>query len=128
MAKWGTDKTYLKVNNVVLPVEPDKGYTISLGDYEQVDKTEAGTSVRNLTRTGIPSISVGFQCNRSMLITLRNLRNLLSVDVFYYDPTAGNDLRYDLMYITNYNEKFIADIEGGGIWSVSFNLEDLDYV
>lgn len=123
---WGTDKTYLKIDGNIIPVEPSKGYTLNLGDYEQVDKTEAGTSVRNLSRSGIPSISVSLDCNKTMLTLYRQLRKKLSVDVYYYDPEGNNDLAYDLMYITNYNEKFLADINGGGIWNVTFNLEDLE--
>lgn len=126
MAVWGTDKTYLKINENVIPVEPSKGYNISIGDYEQVDKTEAGTSVRNLSRSGIPSISVMLRCDKQMVRLYRQLRKRLSLDVYYYDPEGVNDLKYDLMYMTNYNEKFIADIKGGGIWEVTFNLEDLE--
>lgn len=131
MAKWGTDKTYLKINNNPLPVEPDKGYTITILDYEQVDETEAGTSVRNLVRTDIPFISVKFMCDKKMLKELREFKVSLSLDVYYFDPTVGvneDNLKYALMYITNYSEVFKADTKDGGIWSVSFDLKFLDEV
>lgn len=133
MSGWGSNRIYLQINNDVLPVEPGKGYTINLGDYEQIDKTEAGTTVRNLTRTGIPSISVKLSCNKQMLQNLRNLKKSLSLDVKYYDPDKdtdenGNNLANNLMYMTGYSEKMLADTKDGGIWDVSFSLEDLEDV
>lgn len=125
---WESDKKYLVINDETLPVEPSKGYTLDLSDYERVDKTEAGTSTRILTRSGIPSISVKFDCNKEMLQTMRSFRALASVTVQYFDPDATNELKTSLMYVTEYQETMLADTRDGGIWSVSFKLEDLEDV
>ena len=52
------EKVYLKINGNVLPVEPEKGYTLSLQDSDSTNQTEGGTTVRDIVRMNIPSISI----------------------------------------------------------------------
>lgn len=128
-----SDRIYLQINSTVLPVEPKNGYTLDLDDSELVKETEAGTFRRSVYRNGIPSIKVSFGCDLEMMQTLRGFKNQTSVTVKYFDPLAtadsqGDRLVTELMYITNYKEKMLADTAEGGIWTVSFDLEDLSYV
>lgn len=128
-----SDRIYLQINSTVLPVEPKNGYTLDLDDSELVKETEAGTFRRSVYRNGIPSIKVSFGCDLEMMQTLRGFKNQTSVTVRYFDPLAtadsqGDRLVTELMYITNYKEKMLADTADGGIWTVSFDLEDLSYV
>lgn len=127
MQWWESSKVYLKIDGNVLPVEPGKGYDLSLSDYDRTEQTEAGTKVREVVRMDIPSISVSFDCDRSMLQEMRIYRKKQSVTVNYFDPTVNDstDLKQNLMYVTQYKETMLADTEDGGIWKVSFNLEDL---
>lgn len=125
-----SDKIYLQVDDVVLPVEPKRGYTVNLSDSELVSETEAGTHRRTVYRNGVPSIAVKFWCDLEMLQQMRTLKNKTSVLVKYFDPlenpdTDGNRLVKNLMYITDYKEDMLADTDELGIWSVSFDLEDL---
>lgn len=122
------DKIYLKIDNDVLPVEPNKGYSLSLSDYDNVNKTEAGTSIREVTRVDIPSISVSFDCDAEMLRDMRKYKSKASVSVEYYDPSKSGDLNKDEMFVTGYSEQMLADTDDGGIWRVKFNLEDLGNV
>ena len=122
------DKIYLKIDNDVLPVEPNKGYSLSLSDYDNVNKTEAGTSIREVTRVDIPSISVSFDCDAEMLRDMRKYKSKASVSVEYYDPSKSGDLNKDEMFVTGYSEQMLADTNDGGIWRVKFNLEDLGNV
>lgn len=122
------DKIYLKIDNDVLPVEPNKGYSLSLSDYDNVNKTEAGTSIREVTRVDIPSISVSFDCDAEMLRGMRKYKSKPSVLVEYYDPSKSGDLSEDEMYVKGYSEQMLADTDDGGIWRVKFNLEDLGNV
>lgn len=122
------DKIYLKIDNDVLPVEPNKGYSLSLSDYDNVNKTEAGTSIREVTRVDIPSISVSFDCDAEMLRDMRKYKSKASVSVEYYDPSKSGDLNKDEMFVTGYSEQMLADTDEGGIWRVKFNLEDLGNV
>lgn len=50
-----SDKIYLQIENNTLPVEPAKGYTLNLSDSDRKDTTEAGTTIREVTRLNIPS-------------------------------------------------------------------------
>lgn len=129
MAWWESNKVYLQIEDDVLPVEPKKGYNLSLSDAEEVEETEAGTKLRLLTRTGIPTISVKFDCDKQMLQAMRGYRKQPYVHVKYFDPdVSGDELAEDLMYVTGYKESMLADTNDGGIWSVSFSLEDLENV
>ena len=128
-----SNKIYLSIDGVVLPVEPKRGYDLKLDDSESVNETEAGTFIRSVQRSGIPSIKVSFWCNREMLVQMRGFRDATSVTVNFYDPVVeedseGNRLVTELMYVTGYQESMLADTEDGGFWSVKFDLEDLSYV
>lgn len=128
MESWESDKVYLKIEDNVLPVEPGKGYSISLSDYDRTSQTEAGTTVREVTRIDIPSISVSFDCDKEMLKEMRSYKSKSSVTVKYFDPFETDELKEDLMYITNYKEQMLADTKDGGFWKISFDLEDLGNV
>lgn len=117
------EKVYLKIDNNILPVEPNKGYTLNLKDYDRKDTTEAGTVVREVTRLDIPSISVTLECDVEMLKEIRGYKSKSSVAVNYFSPSTG--LSLDTMYVDGYKETMLADTEDGGIWKVEFNLEDL---
>ena len=128
-----SDRIYLSINNVVLPVEPNRGYDLDLDDSEQVVETEAGTFIRSVYRNGTPSINVGFWCDLELLQQMRTFKNQTSVTVRFFDPLASADSQGDrlvteLMYVTGYKETLKADTAEGGIWSVKFKLEDLSYV
>lgn len=122
------EKVYLKISGNVLPVEPEKGYTLSLQDSDSTNQTEGGTTVRDIVRMNIPSISVSFDCDKEMLLEMRSYKSEPSLDVEYFDPVESNELQKDSMYVTSYSEKMLADTEDGGIWRVTFNLEDLGNV
>lgn len=122
------EKVYLKIGENVLPVEPEKGYTLSLQDSDSTNQTEGGTTVRDIVRMNIPSISVSFDCDKEMLLEMRSYKAEPSLDIEYFDPAESNELQKDSMYVTNYSEKMLADTEDGGIWRVTFNLEDLGNV
>lgn len=122
---WESDRVYLQIEEETLPVEPNKGYSITLSDYDKVETTEAGTSVREVTRVDIPQISVGFECNLDMLKSMRAYKKRPSLSVKYFNPENEDGLSSDIMYVTNYKEQMLADTKDGGIWKVSFDLEDL---
>lgn len=126
MEHWESDVIYLKINEDVLPVEPHKGYEVNYNDYESKNQTEAGTTTRVLIRGNIPTINVSFDCDKFMLTNMRRYKNELSLNVYYYSPYKV--LEHEIMYVTNYKEKLLADTADGGIWRVNFTLEDLESV
>lgn len=126
MEHWESEVVYLKINDDILPVEPHKGYEVDFNDYQSVNQTEAGTSIRDLVRGNIPRITVNFQCNREMLQDMRRYKNAVSLDVYYYSPYKI--MEHNIMFVSNYKEKLLADTNDGGIWQVGFILEDLESV
>lgn len=125
MEHWESEMVYLKINDDILPVEPHKGYEVTYSSYENINSTEAGTTTRDLVRGDIPKINVNFDCNQEMLQDMHRYRDELQLDVYYYDPYKV--FKHNLMYVSNYKEKLLGDITGG-IWQVSFTLEDLENV
>lgn len=126
MEWWESDVVYLKINDDILPVEPHKGYEVDFKSYEYLNNTEAGTKTRDLVRTGIPTITVGFDCNNEMLQDMRRYSKELSLDVYFYSPY--HILEHNMMFVSSYKEKLLADTLDGGIWHVDFVLEDLESV
>ncbi len=125
-----SSRIYLEIDGVVLPVEPKRGMDITLSDGEVVGETEAGTFKRSVYRTDIPSISVKFWCNLEMLQQMRSFKDETSVTVRFFDPmqdedSNGDTLKSELMYVTGFKQKMLADTSDGGFWEVSFDLEDL---
>lgn len=126
-------KIYLQINGTTLPVEPSKGYTIEYTDGDSILKTEAGTKNRVIRRLDIPHISVSFDCNKTMLLQMRSYKSQFSVNVSFYD-SSKDDMTDEVMYITGYSEKMLSedsnddDNDNFGIWRVSFDLEDIEYV
>ena len=125
MEHWESGMVYLKINDDILPVEPHKGYEVFYSSYETISKTEAGTTTRDMIRSSIPSIAVNFECNQEMLQNMHRYRDALQLDVYFYDPYKI--FNHNLMFVTGYKEKLLGDVKGG-IWSVSFTLEDLESV
>lgn len=126
MSWWESDVVYLKINDDVLPVEPHRGYEVSFSDYDSISKTEAGTSVRWVGRLNIPTISVNFDCDLEMLVKMRSYKSQATLNVKYFDPNDVVDyLKEEIMFVSGYKEKLLADTNDKGIWNVSFTLEDI---
>ena len=123
-----TFQTYLKINGEVLPVQKDNysvDYTDVVADSGGV--TEAGTTIRDVIREGVPSISVSLPVSRAWLKKLRRLKKEPYLDVEWLDPETGA-LTTGIMYMDGFKVSLEHDTSSGGLWTVSFSLEDLDDV
>ena len=56
------DKITLALNNTYLDLSADK-YTESHSAVDTINKSEAGTTLRAVVRTGIPTLSVSYKCD-----------------------------------------------------------------
>lgn len=130
MEHWQSGIVYLKINDVEIPVEPHKGYEVDYRDCENIVETEGGTITRDVVRMNIPTINVSYDCDKSMLMQIKNFKNMFFLDVKFYEPSNVPDEEYNLrnvrMYMTNYKEKLLADVLAGGIWRVSFTLNYME--
>ena len=123
-----TFQTYLKINGYALPVQKDD-YSITYGDVvaDSGGVTEAGTTIRDVIREGVPSISVTLPVSASWLKTLRKLKKEPSLNVEWLDPDTG-ELSSGIMYMDGFKVSLEHDTSGGSLWMVSFSLEDLNDV
>ena len=123
-----TFQTYLKINGKVIPVQKDD-YSIDYTDVvaDSGGMTEAGTTIRDVIREGVPSISVQLPVSASWLKTLRKLKKEPSLNVEWLDPETG-ELSSGIMYMDGFKVSLEHDTSGGSLWMVSFSLEDLNDV
>lgn len=123
-----TFQTYLRINGTALPVQKDN-YSVDYSDViaDSGGVTEAGTTIRDVIREGVPSISVTLPVSASWLKTLRKLKKEPSLNVEWLDPDTG-ELSSGIMYMDGFKVSLEHDTSGGSLWMVSFSLEDLNDV
>ena len=123
-----TFQTYLKINGVALPVQKDD-YSVEYSDVvaDSGGVTEAGTTIRDVIREGVPSISVTIPVSITWLKRLRKMKREPSLTVEWLNPETG-ELSTGIMYMDGFKVSLEHDTSGGGLWMVSFSLEDLDDV
>ena len=85
-----TFQTYLKINGTALPVQKDD-YSVDYSDViaDSGGVTEAGTTVRDVIREGIPSISVSLPVSVTWLKKLRRLKKEPYLNVEWMNPETG---------------------------------------
>ncbi len=123
-----TFQTYLRINGTALPVQKDD-YSVEYNDVvaDSGGVTEAGTTIRDVIREGVPSISISLPVSRAWLKKLRRLKKEPYLDVEWLDPETG-DMTTSVMYMDGFKVSLEHDTSNGGLWTVSFSLEDLNDV
>ena len=123
-----TFQTYIRINGEALPVQKDD-YSIDYTDVvaDSGGVTEAGTTIRDVIREGVPSISVTIPVSASWLKKLRKLKKEPYLNVEWLDPETG-ELSSGIMYMDGFKVSLKHDTSGGSLWNVAFSLEDLDDV
>ncbi len=123
-----TFQIYLKINGKALPVQKDD-YSIDYNDViaDSGGVTEAGTTIRDVIREGVPSISVTLPVSAAWLKKLRAMKKEPYLNVEWMDPETG-ELSSGIMYMDGFKVSLKHDTSGGGLWMVSFSLEDLSDV
>jgi len=114
---------YLTFDGEDLP-EPDS-YEVSMDDVEadSSGQTEAGTTQRDVVRFGVHTISVSFSVTAKWMkkLTVYKQKSKIAVDFFDTETAAMASAE---MYISGYKVKREADSSYGGLWSVSFTLNE----
>ena len=123
-----TFQTYLRINGETLPVQKDD-YTVDYSDViaDSGGVTEAGTTIRDVIREGIPSISVTIPVSLTWLKKLRRMKREPYLNVEWMNPETGS-LSTGIMYMDVFKVSLAHDTSAGWLWNVSFSLEDLDDV
>ena len=115
---------YLKMEGMDLPL-PDS-YDLSLADVEADSggETEAGTTQRDVVRTGVVTIAVAFAVSAAWLARLTAFSKQEKIAVQYFD-TEELALKETEMYVTGFKAKLYKDTSKKGLWTVSFTLNEL---
>ena len=114
---------YLKINGENLPL-PDS-YEVELTDVEAdtSGETEAGTTQRDIVRSGVVSIPVSFQVSPAWLKKLSLMRAKPKLTVaFFNTDTMIRETRE--MYIDGFKTSLAHDTSKKGLWKVSFDLNE----
>ena len=121
-------QTYLKFNGEAVPVKRDD-YTVSYNDVVSGGSgtTEAGTTIRDVIREGVPSIAVNLDVSITWLKKLRAYKKLPAITVEWFDPEIGA-LSSGAMYMEGFKVSLVHDTSYGGLWNVAFTLEDISDV
>lgn len=114
---------YLKFDGKSLPLPGS--YDVGLSDVEadSSGETEAGTTQRDVVRSGVAEISVSFSVTPKWLSFFSVYAKKNKIAVSYFDPETLES-RDTEMYITGYKTKLEKDTSYKGLWTVSFTLKE----
>lgn len=115
---------YLTFDGTALPL-PDS-YEVQMDDVEADSggETEAGTTQRDVVRTGVVTIAVAFSVSAAWLARLTAFSKQEKIAVQYFD-TEELALKETEMYVTGFKAKLYKDTSKKGLWTVSFTLNEL---
>ena len=115
---------YLTFDGTPLPL-PDS-YEVQMADVEADSggETEAGTTQRDVVRTGVITIAVSFSVSAVWLARLTAFSKQEKITVQYFD-TEELALKETEMYVTGFKAKLYKDTSKKGLWTVSFMLNEL---
>lgn len=101
-------------------------YKLSYEDEQAINKSEAGTKMREVIREGVPKISVSTYALDEWYQKFRQYKAQDSIEVSYYDPDT---LVYETFtaFITNFScDLQWADVKVEGtsksLWKISFDI------
>ena len=115
----------LSLNGHVLELTDDK-YSESYGAVDSRNTSEAGTTLRAVTRTHIPTLSVSYKCIDSEKAFLDECDKASRLTANKWsEEDSGCLLEWDC-FMSNYSADLIVDGESHRFYKVSFKLNDLE--
>lgn len=114
---------YLTFDGVPLPL-PDS-YEVEMADVEADSggETEAGTTQRDVVRSGVVTIPVSFSLSPKWMKAMAGLRRKPKIAVEYFD-TETLEVRRTEMFMEGYKAGLVKDTSYKGLWKVSFTLKE----
>lgn len=105
-------------------------YKLGYTDEESLNKSEAGTVIREMIREGVLKISVSTYADDEWVQKFRAYKALDSLTVKYYDPAELDFVEFE-GYITNFScDLYKGDVDGSEnyanktFWTVSFDIAE----
>lgn len=120
MAFW----QYLNFDGVDLPL-PDS-YEVEMEDRlaDSGGETEAGTTQRDVVRSGVATIRVTFSVTEKWLKRLTGFKQQEKISVRFFDPELA-DIREAEMYVEEFKVQLKKDTSYKGLWVVSFEIREM---
>ena len=118
------DKIVLKIDNVALNLTDDK-YTEDFSNVDSLNKSEAGTNLRAVTRTGIPSMSISYTCDDTELAVLEGKAKASSLTVKKWSESSGTEITWKC-FMNSFKKDLIVETATERLYKVSFKLNDLE--
>ncbi len=118
------EKIVLKLNNTTLNLTNDK-YTENFRNVDSVSTSEAGTTLRAVVRTGIPTLSVGYKCDAAEKALLDGFAKASSLSATRYDEVASAAVNWSC-FMSDYSADLIVEEPTTRMYKVSFKLNDLE--
>lgn len=118
------DKIVLKLNNTALDLTADK-YEESTEHVDTLTKSEAGTNLRAVVRTGINNLAVSYQCDAAEKAKLDAFNKASKLTAKKWSEEAGAEVSW-ACFMKNYKAPLIVETPTTRWYKVSFNLIDLE--
>ena len=115
---------YLVFNGENIPLPTSYDVSLSCVEADSGGETEAGTTQRDIVRSGVVNVSVTFQVTALWLKKLTAYSKLDKMTVRYFD-TETLALAETEMYIDGFSGKLKKDTSYKGLWEVSFTLKEM---
>ena len=115
---------YLNFDGTDLPL-PDS-YEVEMRDVEADSggETEAGTTQRDVVRSGVVTISVSFSVTKKWLVLLTGFKQQKKIEVAYFAPETA-DVKQAEMYVDGFKVKREKETSYKGLWTVGFTLREI---
>lgn len=112
---------YLRINGEDLPLPTSYSSELKDVQADSSGETEAGTTQRDVIRSGVVNIQVSFQVSATWLQKLATFRKLPKMKVRYFDSETLN-YKDTEMYIEGFKSSLEKDTSYKSLWKVSFDL------
>ena len=118
------NKIELKINNDTLELTNDK-YEESYKNVDSLNVSEAGTNLRAVTRTAIPTLSVSYKCDATEKKKLDGFARASSLLAQKWDEYSEAVDSW-ACFIDGYTVDLIVETPATRFYKVSFKLVDLE--
>ena len=112
---------YLRINGEDMPLPTSYSFDLKDVQADSSGETEAGTTQRDVIRSGVVNIQVSFQVSAAWLQKLSAFRKLPIMTVRYFDSETLT-YRETEMYIDGFKSSLEKDTSYKSLWKVSFDL------
>ena len=112
---------YLRINGEDLPLPTSYSFDLKDVQADSSGETEAGTTQRDIVRSGVINIQVSFQVSAAWLQKLSAFRKMPVLNVRYFDSETLS-YRETEMYIDGFKSSLEKDTSYKSLWKVSFDL------